>query len=43
MTRRARTLLAWTAATVVLAGVFALYARPDMMVAVGEMLWACFQ
>jgi hypothetical protein len=43
VTQRARTLLAWTAAALVLVGVFALYTRPDMMVAVGEMVWACFQ
>jgi len=32
----------WAAATTVLLGVFALYTRPDMMVAVSEMIWACF-
>ena len=35
--------LAWAAAAAVLAGVFALYTRPDMMVAVGDMIWACFR
>ena len=33
----------WTAAAAVLAGVFALYTRPQMMVALGDMLWACFR
>ena len=39
----AKKLAAWTAITAVLAGVFALYTRPDMMVALGDMIWACFQ
>ena len=43
MTTRAKHLLAWTAAAVVLGGVFALYTRPDMMVALGDMIWACFR
>ena len=43
MTVRAKTVLAYGAATAVLLGVFALYTRPDMMVAVGDMIWACFQ
>lgn len=34
--------LAYAAAAIVLAAVFALYARPDMMIAVGDMIWACF-
>ena len=38
-----RKLAAWTAITAVLAGVFALYTRPDMMVALGDMIWACFR
>ena len=38
---RAGKLAAWAAITVVLAGVFALYARPGMMVALGDMSWAC--
>jgi hypothetical protein len=29
-------------ALVVLAGVFALYARPQIMVAVSDMIWSCF-
>lgn len=32
----------WAAGTAVLLGVFALYTRPDMMVLVSEMIWACF-
>jgi hypothetical protein len=31
------------AACAVLAGVFALYTRPQMMVALGDMIWACFR
>ena len=42
MTPLMKKLAAWAAATAVLLGVFALYARPDMMVTVSEMLWACF-
>ena len=34
---------AWGAALVVLVGVFALYTRPEMMVTLGDMIWACFQ
>jgi hypothetical protein len=33
----------WTAVVAVLAGVFALYTRPGMMVALGDMIWACFR
>jgi type II secretory pathway component PulM len=43
MISRARRFLAWTAATLVLAGVFALYLRPQTMVALGDMIWACFR
>ena len=43
MSTRAKHLLAWTGAIAVLAGVFALYTRPDMMVALGDMIWACFR
>ena len=32
----------WAGACLALAGVFALYTRPDMMVEVGNMIWACF-
>jgi hypothetical protein len=40
---RAKRLAAWTAALAALAGVFALYTRPQVMVALGDMIWACFQ
>ena len=33
----------YVACAAVLAGVFALYARPQMMVALGDMIWACFR
>lgn len=33
----------WTAIAAALAGVFALYTRPEMMVALGDMIWACFR
>jgi len=36
-------LAAWAAALALLAGVFALYTRPQMMVTLGDMIWACFQ
>lgn len=42
MAARARTLLAYASAGVVLAAVFFWYLRPDMMVAVGEFVWSCF-
>ena len=42
MTLRARKLLACGAAVAALLGVFALYAQPQMMVTVGDMIWACF-
>lgn len=42
MARRTRTLLAWTASCAVLGGVFALYTRPEVMVAVADLMWACF-
>lgn len=32
----------WAAVLAVLAGVFALYLRPDFMVDVANQLWACF-
>ena len=38
-----RKVLAFAAATAVLLGVFTLYARPQMMVTLGDMIWACFQ
>jgi hypothetical protein len=43
MTLRAKKLLAHGTATAVLLAVFALYTRPEMMVTVSEMIWACFQ
>ena len=36
-------LAVWTAIAAALAGVFALYTRPQMMVALGDMIWACFR
>jgi hypothetical protein len=43
MSTRARKFAGYGAALAALVAVFALYTRPDMMVAVGEMVWACFQ
>jgi hypothetical protein len=43
MSARLRRFTAYALAGVVLAGVFALYTRPEMMVALGDMIWACFQ
>ena len=43
MTLRAKKVLVYGAATAALLGVFALYTRPDMIVTVGDMIWACFQ
>jgi len=34
--------LAWVAAALVLAAVFAAYLRPDMAVALANELWNCF-
>jgi hypothetical protein len=34
--------IAYGGAVVALLAVFALYTRPEMMVAVGDMIWACF-
>lgn len=42
MRAAAKRLLAWAAAVAVLLAVFALYTRPQMMVALGDLLWACF-
>jgi hypothetical protein len=39
---RARKWLAYGAAVAVLLGVFALYTQPLMMVALGDLIWACF-
>ena len=43
MSTRAWKFTAWTVAALVLAGVFALYTQPRMMVALGDMIWACFR
>ena len=43
MASRVRKVAAYALAGVVLAGVFALYTRPEMMVSIGDMIWACFQ
>ena len=39
---RARRLLAWLAATLLLLAVFAAYLRPDMAVTLANQLWNCF-
>ena len=41
MTRKGR-IAAYAAAVAALLAVFALYANPNIMVAVSEMVWACF-
>ena len=43
MRSRVKSFTLWAAAAAVLAGVFALYTRPQMMVALGDMIWACFR
>lgn len=42
MAPRAKKLLAYGAALLALLAVFALYTRPQMMVALGDFVWACF-
>jgi hypothetical protein len=42
MPARAKKALAWSAAIVALLGVFALYTQPQMMVALTDLMWACF-
>lgn len=42
MSTRAKKAAAYGLAVVVLLAVFALYAQPQMMVALGDMVWACF-
>jgi hypothetical protein len=42
MTPRARALVAYTLALAVLAGVFALYTQPQLLVTLSEQIWACF-
>jgi hypothetical protein len=43
MRTRAIKWLAWAAAAVALAAVFGLYTRPQFMVGVADLVWACFQ
>jgi hypothetical protein len=43
MSQRALKFTAWVGAALVLGGVFALYTQPQMMVALGDMIWACFR
>lgn len=43
MTQRTRKLLAYGAAVAALLAVFALYTRPEIMVALADQVWACFQ
>jgi hypothetical protein len=43
MSAGTKRLAAWAVAVAALAGVFVLYTRPQMMVALGDMIWACFQ
>jgi hypothetical protein len=40
--KRARTVVAWSAAAVVLLLVFAAYLRPDLAVTLANQLWSCF-
>jgi hypothetical protein len=42
MAARAKKLVWFGAAAALLLAVFALYARPDVMVMMGDLLWACF-
>lgn len=42
MTARARRLTAYGLALLALGGVFSLYLRPDFMVDLGNLMWACF-
>jgi hypothetical protein len=42
MSLRVKKVLAYAAAVAVLLGVFALYTRPQMMVALADFMWACF-
>ncbi len=42
MSVRAKKILAYGAATAALLGVFALYTQPQMMVALTDMMGACF-
>lgn len=40
---RTRKLLAYAVAVAALAAVFVLYTRPQTMVSLADMIWACFQ
>ena len=40
---RTKRLALWIALVAVLLAVFALYTRPQMMVALADMIWACFR
>lgn len=42
MTLRPCALLAYAVVLAALAGVFALYSRPDLLVTLSEQIWACF-
>lgn len=42
MSRKGRIAI-YAAALAALLGVFALYTRPQVMVALADMIWACFQ
>ena len=42
MTVRTRKLLAYIAAVTVLLAVFALYTRPQFLVTLADLIWACF-
>ncbi len=42
MKPRARALLAYAAAALVMAGVFALYTQPAVLVTLADQVWACF-
>jgi hypothetical protein len=42
MNRPRRTVIAWSAAAVVLLLVFAAYLRPDLAVTLANQLWNCF-
>ena len=43
MKLRTRKLLAYGAALAALLAVFTLYTRPEIMVALADQVWACFQ
>ena len=43
MTARTKKALVFAGAAALLVAVFVLYTRPQMMVVLGDMIWACFQ